>query len=203
MGSAVIGVLVMAAAVFGVSATSKLRNPAAYRLFRTAIEETGLLQRAWLARASALVAAAEAITTALLAAAAVLMCAGAAGAVLITRVALLLAALLMAVLILGVAGVMRRGVRASCPCFGTASELPLGMPHLIRNLVLGSMLLLALGGSVVARPGAPVPDSALAIVAGLTLALLLIRTEDLAVLLVPATAAGRSSGGQRARRDTP
>lgn len=200
MGNVVAGVLVMAAAVFGASAGAKLHRRSAFRRFRAAIAGIGLVPRAALPWATAGLAVTEAGTAAGLLAAAVLVDApasaglvdaSASAGVRAAQVALAVAAVLTAVLIAGVAVVIRRGVAARCACFGAASGQPLGTTHLVRNIVLLALLLAGLAGSPFASHAAPTGAGAAAVTAlltavvGGTVALVLIRWEDLAALVLP------------------
>jgi hypothetical protein len=217
MGNVVAGVLVMAAAVFGASAGAKLRGPGAFRRFRAAIAGTGLVPRAALPWVTAALAATEAATAAGLLAAAVLVDtpasaglvdtpvsaglvdASASAGVRAAQAALAVAAVLTAVLIAGVAVVMRRGVATRCACFGAASGQPLGTTHLVRNIVLLALLLAGLAGSPFASNAAPTGAGAAAVTAlltavvGGTVALVLIRWEDLAALVLPMPGPGLGS----------
>jgi hypothetical protein len=187
MGSAVAGVLVLASIVFCVSATAKLRSQAAYRQFRTAIADTGLLPRSLRPQITAALAAAEAVTAAGLVTAAAMMYAAVPGAVRAAQAAIIGAVLLTTALSAGVAAVIHRGVLAPCACFGASSEQPLGTSHLIRNSSLLALLLAGLAGSLFAGPATQVPAAATDAFAGSVIALLLIRWEDLASLLTPVT----------------
>lgn len=185
-GSAVAGVLVMAGVVFCVSATAKLRSPAAYRRFGAAIADTGLLPPSRRPQITAALAVTEAVTAAGLVTAATLMYAAGPGAVQTAQAALAAAVLLTAALSAGVAVVIRRGVVAPCACFGAASAQPLGTSHLIRNLTLLVVLLAGLAGTLFATPSTQPSAAAVGAFAGTVIALLLARWEDLASLLAPA-----------------
>jgi hypothetical protein len=185
MGPVIIGALVMGSIVFGASATSKLSRPAAYRTFRSGIAGTGLVPRNLLAQVTAALAAAEVTAAMCLAVSAIMMCVAAPDAMWAARAALLAAIALTAVLIAGVASVIRRGVSARCACFGAASGQPLGRTHLIRNVIFVSLLVGALVSTLYATPIAQAV-SAMAAAVGAIIALLLIRWEDLAALMVSA-----------------
>jgi hypothetical protein len=197
MATIVIAVLIMASVVFGVSAAAKVRSPVAYRLFSTSIADTGLLPGTMLRQAAAALTVAEAVIAAGAAASAGLMCAGTPGAVRAAQFALIAAIVLTATLVTGVAVVIHRGVRASCACFGASAGQPLGTIHLIRNVVLDSLLLGGLVSAGFAGTAIAVAAAALAVACGVTTALLFIRWEDLAGLLVPVTPAqNRIRSGQ-------
>jgi hypothetical protein len=84
----------------------------------------------------------------------------------------------------GVAVALRRGQRVPCRCFG-ASEAPIGRRHLVRN---GGLLAVAVAGLAASiADGAPGgltvdPAALVAAFAGLLVALLVIRMEDLVFL---------------------
>jgi hypothetical protein len=89
-------------------------------------------------------------------------------------------------LTLGLATAVRRGSRQPCHCFGSSSE-PLSALHVVRNALL---LVLAATGVACAIAGARAPapgpaEAALAVVGGLTAALLIIFFGDVAALLRP------------------
>jgi hypothetical protein len=195
MVNVVAGVLVMTAAVFGASAGTKLRGPSAFRRFRAAIAATGLVPRFALPWVTAALAVTEAGAAAGLVVAAALVdspasTVPASAGVLVAQAALAVAAVLTAMLITGVAVVIHRGVAARCACFGAASGQPLAGTHLVRNVVLMVLLLAGLAGSLFARhapatPGVLAVTAVLTAVVGGTIGLVLIRWEDLAVLVVP------------------
>ena len=181
-------VCVMAALVFGTSAAAKLRSRSAYLRFRSAM--AGLLPRPLTGG----LAAAELTVAVGLGAAAVATVAG--GRDLIALIALGAAALLTCLLIAGVAVLIRRGVRTRCACFGSSE--PIGVTHLVRNLTFLGLLLAGLvaglGGAGQAGPAAA---AVMAVVAGGCLALLIIRWEDLAVLVTPVPSIRRSAQAGR------
>ena len=95
---------------------------------------------------------------------------------------------LAAVLLLGFAGsiamVLRRGVQASCRCFGGSGSAPFRAHHIVRNLVLvavaGAGLVAAL-----AEPAFVWEAVALGAVPGVVVALLVTRLDDLVELFAP------------------
>ncbi|WP_052423186.1 MauE/DoxX family redox-associated membrane protein [Nonomuraea candida] len=197
-------------AVFAVSALSKIRARTARDEFVrvTATLLAALLGRAAGARTArrvaAIVVAAEAAVPVSIAARALHPSAAVAGAA-------------VAVVLLGgfsaaLARALRRGVRPPCRCFG-ASPAPLGARHLARNLVLLAVATAAGPAGLVsgaARPEQAQPAGlALAGGAGLVLAVLVARLDDLVELFVsPAVAgAGDTPRGERhvvpGRRDDP
>ncbi|MCO1653683.1 MauE/DoxX family redox-associated membrane protein [Pseudonocardia humida] len=107
-----------------------------------------------------------------------------------------LALALLAVLTGGIVRTVRRGLAEPCRCFGAARR-PLGRVHVVRNAVLGAV---ALAGGVAGlldagppAPGAlpPVVGVLVGVVAGLTLAAVLVRFEELVELFGPLPAPGR------------
>lgn len=85
----------------------------------------------------------------------------------------------------GIVAALRRGERGPCRCLG-ASTTPLGGSHLARN---GVVTAAAVVGLVLAWLPEPVPASpagiGLAAVAGLVLAALVVRMDDLVALFAP------------------
>jgi hypothetical protein len=184
MGELVVGILSMASFVFIASAGSKLRGRPAFQSFRAGLREAAVVPEHLLPATAAVLAGSEAAIAIALAAAAVLVGTGTPGAATAAVLAFIAAALLTAALAAGVAGVMRRGISARCACFGAASDLPLGRVQLARNLSLlaaeGAGLALSLQTHRPALAGV-----AVAILAGLVVALLVVRWEDLAALITP------------------
>jgi hypothetical protein len=189
LGAVLVGILSLVACVFIASAASKLRSRRAFAAFRTGLGETALVPSRRLGITAALLAGAEAVMAALLVAASILQGTGNPRAIALTEVALAGAAALVAVLASGVAAVMRRGTAARCACFGASAALPLGRVHLARNLTLLAVIAAGLALGPLVQPAAAA-DSAIAGIAGLVLALLIIRWEDLAVLFAPMPQAG-------------
>jgi hypothetical protein len=182
--------LVVAAAIYGASAASKLRASASYRAYRQGLDETGLVPQRWLRSAAAALAATEAVTAVLAAFGAVLVIVH--RALVVATVGLSTAALLAAVLTVGVAVVVRRGTRASCACFGAATVSRIGGTHLIRN---GTLLAVLAAGLVTMTTPAGRPAVAgvvLARAVGGTVSLVLIRLDDIVELFrAPAAPTGR------------
>lgn len=95
--------------------------------------------------------------------------------------AFVLAAGLLTCLTIAVVRVIRRGAAVACRCFG-ASQTPMGVPHVVRNLILVAVALLGLVGSV--GPGHA--DLAMGVVVGIfgaVLGLLMARWDDLVSLV--------------------
>jgi hypothetical protein len=95
--------------------------------------------------------------------------------------AFILAAGLLGCLTVAVAIVVRRGAAVPCRCFG-ASETPLGVPHVVRNLVLVATALLGLAASLV-NGSFDVGLCVVVAVFGAALGLLMARWDDLVSLL--------------------
>jgi hypothetical protein len=184
MGELVVGVLVLTGAVFVASSFSKLSGRSAYQGFQSGLRETGLVPDRRLPVTAAALASAEAVAAAALVAAAVMLTVGAAAARPVALLALIFGTVLATVLAAGVAVVVRRGVSARCNCFGAAAGQPLGRMHLIRNLSLLVVEVAALALTPLADRPAPAA-AAIAAVAGVVLAMLFIRWEDLAALFGP------------------
>ncbi|MEU7854281.1 MauE/DoxX family redox-associated membrane protein [Nonomuraea sp. NPDC049141] len=96
-------------------------------------------------------------------------------------VAFIIAAGLLGCLTVAVGLVVRRGKSVTCRCFG-ASQTPLGVPHVVRNVLLVVIALLGLAGSLVNGPFDPFL-TAIVGVFGAVLGLLVSRWDDLVSLL--------------------
>ncbi|WP_248959198.1 MauE/DoxX family redox-associated membrane protein [Sphaerisporangium perillae] len=159
-----IGCQVLLAAVFGWSAVSKLASRTAFRRFARSLEP---LVRRTTPVAAALVAG-ELLTPPL--------------TLLAPLAGFALASGMLAVLSAGVLTVVRRGLAVRCRCFGSG-DARLGPRHVVRNLIL--LAIGVLGLLLAALPAASPADAAgvaLAAVAGLAVAGLVIRFEDLVEL---------------------
>jgi hypothetical protein len=164
--------------VFLVSAVSKLRGGRQFREFASSLRGMRLLPGRLVAPVAAVVAAAELAVPVLLAPLPVpsLVVAGFA-----------LAALLLAGFAVAIVVVLRRGVQASCRCFGGSGAAPFGWHHVIRNGVL--TVVAALGGYAALGTSA-VDLQALALTAplGLVAALVTVRLDDIVDLFSPMSA---------------
>jgi hypothetical protein len=187
----VVAVLAVAVTVYGTSAGVKLSGRRAYASFRAGLGDTALVPRRWLRAAAAVLAGAETVV-ACLAGAALAATALAAGPAAVPAAAYATAALaagvlLTGVLTAGVATVVRRGTRARCACFGSATDRQLGGAHLAGDVSLLAMLVAGLVGDELRplRAGAALPAVAVAVVAGIAAGLLLMRFDDLAALFLP------------------
>lgn len=177
--------------VFGVSAWSKVRSPAAQRVFAASLRPLPLLPSSVVVPVAAAVTAAEVTITLGLAWAIAAAMAGAPGTRPAEVAVLGGAGLLLAVLTTGVAVAIRRPTGARCACFG-ATERPISRRHLVRNALL--LLIVAAGLIVVAaatdRPGEPA-GVVLGLACGAVAALILIRLDDLVDLFAPPRQVGR------------
>lgn len=179
------------ATVFGIAALSKLRGRDTFTEFVRSTEEllhaaiptsgAGLRAIRWIA---ATVVGAELATVVLVLAPAK------------TRIGFGLTVVVLAAFSFGIAGAVRRGVRASCRCFG-ASTAPLGKRHLIRNafllLVAGVGLVVGSGDLGRAHPAGLLT----AVGAAVLLAVVLTRLDDLVDLSTPLSAGSGWSAGDR------
>jgi hypothetical protein len=95
--------------------------------------------------------------------------------------AFIIAAGLLGCLAVAVAMVVRRGKSVTCRCFG-ASQTPLGVSHVVRNVLLVVIALLGLAASFVNGSFDPIL-SAIVGVFGAILGLLVARWDDLVSLL--------------------
>jgi hypothetical protein len=145
-------------------------------------------REAWIAFADS-IRAMDVIPRAMTPAAAVATAAGEAGVIVLAAVpvrwagsaAFVLASLLLGCLTVAVVMVVRRGAAVPCRCFG-ATETAMGMPHVVRNLILVGTALLGLAASFV---GGSFDLLFTAVVAlfGAVLGLLMARWDDLYSLL--------------------
>ncbi|WP_018352560.1 MauE/DoxX family redox-associated membrane protein [Longispora albida] len=171
-----VGLRVVVAVVFCVSAASKLRGVSAFREFRAAVAQLAPPLKGVRGPVAVVVIAAEVV-------AAVLM-------LLAPLAGFVLAFVLLAAFTAGLAGVLRRGVSASCRCFGGGAA-PVRGRHVWRNAVL-----LVVAGAGVAVPAGGVlaaPGVMVAVAAGAVAAVLVVRWDDLAEVLVPGPASARVS----------
>ena len=185
MTELIIAVLAMAACVYGASSISKLATRPKYLAFRAGLGETTLVPGRLLPATAAVLAGGEAAVAAGLVAATALSAARLPGAVPVTTAALGTATALTGALAAGVTVIVRSGTRAACACFGARSGRELGGSHVIRNLGLLTVLIVALAGNQF-RAGPPAPAAvAVAIGAGLVVALLVIGLDDIVALFAP------------------
>jgi hypothetical protein len=99
-------------------------------------------------------------------------------------------AVLAGALSAGVAVIVRRGTRARCACFGSASARPLGGAALARNLAL--LVVFAAGSlaSVLGLGDAPIAGSLVAVAAGGIAGLVFVHLEDVVDLFTGSPVAG-------------
>ncbi|OLF19240.1 MauE/DoxX family redox-associated membrane protein [Actinophytocola xanthii] len=161
--------------VFAVSARDKVGRER-FRVFAASAGPLDVLPRQWRVRTARAVAVAELVIVAALAGGLVLALAGAGGLVL--ALGFLAAAALLTSFTVAIGLMVRRGERVPCHCFG-ASEVPLGVAHVVRNLLL---LALAVVGPFTPAGGYAPVGVALAVVAGAVFATLVIRFDDLVML---------------------
>ncbi|GHJ47626.1 methylamine utilization protein MauE [Catellatospora sp. TT07R-123] len=161
------------AVVFATAAYSKLRRPSALRAFTASLRELGLVPRALAAPLGLLVAAAEVAATGLL------LWPPTAGA------GLVLSGLLLVAFSAVIGLVLRRGTTAYCRCFGASGGL-LRADHAVRNLTLAlaAALGLAAGPVDLTASGsvAELAAAAFAVAVGVSLALPVVRWDDLRFL---------------------
>jgi hypothetical protein len=179
--------------VFGASAAAKLRGRGAYRSYRDGLAEAGLVPGKLLPATAAALAACEALLAAGSASAVALAAAALPGAVAASWAALAGAIVLASVLTAGVGVAIRRGAQASCACFGAASARPLGPAQLARNLSLVAAITAGLIAQGLAPGTGTLAATALGVVAGAVIALMLIRLDDLIDLFAPSQAGQVSS----------
>ena len=190
MSEAVLAVLAVAACVYGASAMSKLRGQQAYRSYRAGLLQTRFVTNSSLPVFAACLVSCEVAVAACSAGALAAVAISAPGAVIIAVLALGVGSALTVVLAAGVAVVMKRGIAARCACFGSSSGQQLGGAHLVRNGLLLALLALGCACAAVGRGSLGGPALAASLVwitAGLVVAAILIRWEDLAELFTPLT----------------
>jgi hypothetical protein len=151
--------------VFGVAAVTKLRAPATFRaaLRDLRVGPAGLVPAAAIAVPVVELAIAVAVPWA-------------------PRPALVAAAILLAGFFAGTALAIRRGSPARCACFGAATR-PLGRMHLVRDVLLGAIALVAAAGGGDQHVSRPAAGIVIAAAVGLVLAQLAMALDDIADLL--------------------
>ncbi|MGC4944373.1 MauE/DoxX family redox-associated membrane protein [Kribbella sp. DT2] len=166
------GCRVLLGGVFAVSAGSKLSSRAAFAEFVAAtVRLTGAA--AWLARelAVGVVVAEIAVVVALMVPAS-------------TQWGFAAAIGLLGAFSVAIVRSLRRGQRAPCRCFG-ASSTPLGLQHVIRNVVLAAFGVLGISGATAALELGPACVVAFAALIGVAL---VARLDDLIGLFRATTA---------------
>jgi len=166
-----IGVRCLLFVVFAASVVGKARSRESFRSFARSLGDLEMMPASALGPAALTLTAAEAVICVLLAPEPTY------------RLGLLLAAILLGVFAGAIGWTVRRGVQASCHCFGAAGR-SLGTVHVVRNVVLAAAAIAALVGS----PGnVDLVGAALALASGVVAALLIVRFDDIADLFAPST----------------
>lgn len=169
------------AIVFLVSAAGKLRSRAQLRAFTESLRAMKVLPAAAVGPVAGTVAMAELAVALLL----VPLPTPAP-----TTIGFALAALLLGGFTVAIVLVLRRGVQASCRCFGASAGRPFGREHVVRNLVLLAFAVLggyaSLGDTAITgyRAVLALPPAALC-------ALVVTRLDDLVALFAPVPSARR------------
>ncbi len=163
---------------FALSAASKLRGIASLREFARSITDLRIVGSKRTAATLAIgVATAEALVCVLMVPLpeAALAIAG-----------YVLASVLLVAFIFVIVLTLRRGVPATCRCFGGAAAVPFGRRHVVRNALL---LVIAAAGASTSAAGVVVPGPAWAIGAafGVVCAVVVSRFDDVVGLFSPAS----------------
>jgi hypothetical protein len=162
--------------VFVVALVGKVRRRSAYREFVGSVRALGVVPHRMSGVVAAAVTATEAAVVLLLTAPSTVL----AGFGLTT--------VLLAAFTTGILLALRKGRRAPCHCFG-ASSTPLGVVHVVRNLVLIAVGVAGLLAGLVAAGQATHPEGLLlAVIAALLGLLPVLRMDDLMVLFSTPTA---------------
>ncbi|MGN9907511.1 MauE/DoxX family redox-associated membrane protein [Phytohabitans sp. LJ34] len=157
------------AGVFLLAVSAKARRPAEWV---SSVDAMGIVPAKWTRLVAHAVLVSEAATVILVATPPT------------APIGLTSAAALLSIFTAGIARTLRRGNRMACHCFG-ASTTPLGLPHVMRNLILLALCGLGLV-TAVSGAGTP-PDAAgvaLALAAGAVTALFISRMADIASMVV-------------------
>jgi hypothetical protein len=187
MSELVLAVLTLQACVYGASAASKVAGRAAFVSFRAGMRATGLIPEPSLRVVTVLLVSAEVGVAAVSATAAAGMALAPRRGVLLAGSALGVGCVLIATLLGGVVLVVRGGTQARCRCFGATSSRPLSAVHLVRNSFLLVIVAIALAVNVFRGPGVTASGAGdlVAAASGLIGALLFIRWDDLAEVVLP------------------
>lgn len=157
--------------VFALALISKVSSRSAWAAFVVSLQRMDVVASAWTRAAAVATVVAEAAIVML-----ALVPVRQAG-----TVAFVLAAGLLGALTAAIARVIRRRTAVPCRCFG-ASDTPLSMQHVARNLTLAVIAVLGLAGSL-AGGGFQAPMVAVIALAGVLIGLLVTRWDDLAALM--------------------
>ncbi|MEU1854287.1 MauE/DoxX family redox-associated membrane protein [Streptomyces sp. NPDC019990] len=166
--------------VFLVSVVGKVAGRPAFTAFVVSVRSLGVVPSVLVRPVARTVIAGEA-------AACALMTVPARGA---ATIGFLVASALLAAFSAGIAVAVRRGATAPCSCFGP-STTPLGIPHIVRNVVLCAVAVfgaLAVPVAAGARPGGVL----VAGVAGLFAGAAVTHLDHLLALFRPLPTAGRA-----------
>ncbi|MFE7571788.1 MauE/DoxX family redox-associated membrane protein [Streptomyces sp. NPDC057539] len=166
-----LGIRCLIGVVFLVSSVSKVAGRGRFREFVLSVDGMNILPAALVRPVAVCVVVTECAVWILLVAPA--------GAV----AGLTVAAGLLAALAVAISGALRRGVAASCRCFG-ASAAPLGRLHVVRNWTL---VALAVTGALASRADGPAHMAAVlvTVTAGLMLGCLVAVLDEIAGLFRP------------------
>ncbi|MGK5639348.1 MauE/DoxX family redox-associated membrane protein [Streptomyces sp. URMC 126] len=174
--------------VFLVSAVGKVSGRAAFMAFAASVRSLGVVTPRRARPVAGAVVVGEAAVCGLLATPA----RGAAAA------GFLVAAGLLAAFTVGIVAAVRRGASTPCRCFG-ASTTPLGIPHVVRNVLLCAVAVT--GACVVPRAAGAEPGGVLAVGAAGSLAGAVVTQLDrLLALFRPLPAAARAGASHTAHR---
>lgn len=157
--------------VFALALAGKVSSRSAFAAFVASLRRMNLVGEAWLRTAAVATVVAESAIV-VLALVPVRLAATAAS---------VLAAGLLGALTVAVAQVVRRGAAVPCRCFG-ASDTPLSMQHIARNLTLVVVAGLGVAGSL-AGGSFQAPLVAVIALAGVVMGLLVTRWDDLVALM--------------------
>ncbi|MEJ3749588.1 MauE/DoxX family redox-associated membrane protein [Actinomycetes bacterium KLBMP 9797] len=159
---------------FALSAWSKLRGGREFRAFAASLRDMRVLPARLVGPVAGTVAVAEAAVPVLL------LPLPAPG---LATLGFLLAGALLAAFTVAVVAVLRRGVPASCRCFGGPTAAPFRRHHVVRNLALIAVAAAGVYAAVADTPaGAAV---ALAVPPAAVAALIVARLDDLVALFTP------------------
>jgi hypothetical protein len=162
--------------VFLVSAWSKRPGSGRFRQFSDSLAAMRLLPSRAVVPVAGVVVAAETAVVLLLLPQPVRLLAAAGFA---------LAVVLLLAFAVSIGMVLRRGVQASCRCFGGSGSAPFRRHHIARNLVLVAVAVAGLV-AVLAEPALTWEAVILGAVPGAVVALLVTRLDDLVALFTPA-----------------
>ncbi|MBT2369921.1 methylamine utilization protein MauE [Streptomyces sp. ISL-10] len=148
----VIGSCCVIGTVFLVASVSKLRGRAQFEEFAESVQQLGLVPRRWGRPVAVLAAGGEVLVPFVLASPLIGGGPPAVASAFLSAPAfgLGLAVVLLLAFTTAIALAMRRGSGTSCRCFGTSSA-PLGVQHVVRNLLLAALAVAGLVGALTHR----------------------------------------------------